>query len=305
MINSRQLEYFQAVARELHLTRAAESLRVAQPALSQQIRKLERQLGLPLFERDRHRVGLTAAGRALLTGADRILADLTAVEQEMLGWAGGVRGRIRVGAARGLLPRMAKSLSMFCQVYPCVDLDLREQATDEMMAGLIAGRLDVATLAMPVASGERRVVSHPLGGEPLVLVTGQDTPLAAVKRVRVGDLSGAELVFYPDDSGVGQVIAEALAAGGVEPRRRFEAREYGTARILASVGLAAAIMPRSIARMPGPAVHIVDLEPEPSWTPSLAWSVTRRPSPAQSAFTEFVLHRMEVAVEEPDESDAV
>src|SRR5580704_3002429 len=87
MITSRQLEYFRAVARESHFTRAAELLRVAQPALSQQIRKLERQLGVVLFERDHHRVQITAAGAALLDHAERILSDLEAAEQEMLGWS--------------------------------------------------------------------------------------------------------------------------------------------------------------------------------------------------------------------------
>src|SRR4051794_35887716 len=80
MINSRQLEYFHAVARELHFTRAAQTLHMAQPALSQQIRKLECQLGVELFERDRHRVTITPAGAALLEHADRILADLHAAK---------------------------------------------------------------------------------------------------------------------------------------------------------------------------------------------------------------------------------
>lgn len=118
MISSRQLEYFHAVARELHFTRAAEALRIAQPALSQQIRKLERQLGLALFERNNHRVALTPAGEALLGHAERILSDLVAVEDELLGWAGGVRGRIRLGAARGLMVQLACVLAEFCQHHP-------------------------------------------------------------------------------------------------------------------------------------------------------------------------------------------
>ena len=113
MISSRQLEYFPVVARELHFTRAAEVLRVAQPALSQQIRKLERQLGLELFERDNHRVALTPAGAALLEHAERVLADLAAVEEEMLGWSEGTRGRIRLGVARGLAARLACLLVEF------------------------------------------------------------------------------------------------------------------------------------------------------------------------------------------------
>jgi DNA-binding transcriptional LysR family regulator len=76
---------------------------------------------------------------------------------------------------------------------------------------------------------------------------------------------------------------------GVVSRSRFESREYSTARILASVGLAAAIMPRSVAEAPGPAIHIARLDPEPIWRPSLAWPAGRRPAPAVRAFIDFAL----------------
>src|SRR5919108_3306456 len=109
MITSRQLEYLRAVARELHFTRAAATLHIAQPALSQHVRKLEQQLGVTLFERDRHRVELTPAGAALLDHAERILADVAAVDQELRDWAGGIRGRIRLGTARGLASRLART----------------------------------------------------------------------------------------------------------------------------------------------------------------------------------------------------
>src|SRR3954454_9159056 len=120
MMGSRQLEYFRAVARELHFTRAAEELQIAQPALSQQIRKLERQLGIALFERNNHRVELTPAGAALLEHAERILSDIAAVEDEMRGWAEGTRGRIRLGGARGLTARLARLLAEFSREFPAI-----------------------------------------------------------------------------------------------------------------------------------------------------------------------------------------
>ncbi|MEO3874826.1 LysR family transcriptional regulator [Nonomuraea sp. B12E4] len=288
MISSRQLEYFQAVARELHFTRAAEALRIAQPALSQQIRKLERQLGLTLFERNNHRVALTPAGAALLGHADRILADLVAVEDEMLGWAGGVRGRIRVGTARGLLGRLAEALAVFCRTYPAVEVELRELNTEEMAAALHAGRLDVATLAAPPPPDDRRLVWRSLGDEPLVLVTGAEGPFAGRDEVRIAELDGADLVVYAPGSAVGGIILAALAEAGVRPHARFESREYGTARALAAVGLAAAIMPRSVAVAPGPPVSVLGLDPEPVWRPSLAWPSGRRPAPALAAFIDFL-----------------
>lgn len=295
MISSRQLEYFQAVARELHFTRAAAALHIAQPALSQQIRKLERQLGLVLFERNNHRVELTPAGTALLEHAERILSDLTAVEEDMLGWAGGVRGRIRLGAARGLMLQLASVLAGFCRTYPAVDVELSELNTQEMIAGLQLGRLDIATLADAPAVGERSLSWHRLGEEPLVLVTGPDSTFAGRKSIAVTELQGHDLVTYPTGSAVGAKITATLAAADVWARARFESREYTTARALASVGLAAAIMPASVAEAAGPPIAVIRLDPEPVWTPTLAWSATRRPTPAQTAFTTYMVGHPEFA----------
>jgi DNA-binding transcriptional LysR family regulator len=295
MISSRQLEYFRAVARELHFTRAAETLHIAQPALSQHIRKLERQLGLTLFERDKHRVQITPAGAALRDHAERILSDLSAVDEEMQGWAGGVRGRIRLGTARGVAAPLARVLAAFCAAYPAVDVDLREETTNEMVADLHAGQLDAATLAALGPPADRRLASQPLGSEPLVLVTGSAGPLAERRRIRIAALDGVDLVLYGPGSAVREIIVDALAAEGASPRVRFETREYSTARVLASVGLAVAILPASIAQEPGHPVRIVPLEPEPRWTPSLAWSAQRRPSPALAGFIAFVVEHPELA----------
>jgi len=287
MISSRQLEYFQAVARELHFTRAAEHLRIAQPALSQQIRKLERQLGLRLFDRDNHRVELTPAGAALLAHADRILADLGAVEDEMLGWAEGTRGLIRIGTARGLIAQLARLLAAFCAAYPAVTIELQEQTTDEMVADLHAGRLDVATLAKRPGDVRTELAFQELGVEPLVLIAGTATELGGRDRVRMAELDGVDLVIYPPGSAVRELILAAVAAARITPKARFETRDYRTARALASVGLAAAIVPRSVAVEPGLPVHMAALDPEPVWTPVLAWSAARRPAPALAAFLRF------------------
>ncbi|HEX3814181.1 MAG TPA: LysR substrate-binding domain-containing protein [Mycobacteriales bacterium] len=296
MISSRQLEYFHAVARELHFTRAAASLHVAQPALSQQVRKLERQLGLVLFDRDNHRVALTPAGTALLEHAERILADLVTVEEELQGWASGTRGRVRLGVARGLASRLARLLVEFSAAHPGVEVELREESTGAMVRDLYAGQLDAATLAALPQLDDGRLASHSLGDEPLVLITGGSGPLARRRRVPITALGGLDLVLYSPGSAVREVILSALAESGTSPRVRFETREYGTARALASVGLAAAIVPRAVAEEPGPPVRIVRLEPEPTWSPGLAWSAVRRPAPALTAFLEFAVGHPQFAL---------
>ena len=273
-------------------------LRVAQPALSQQIRKLERQLGLELFERDNHKVAITPAGAALLEHAERILADLAAAEQEMLGWSEGIRGRIRVGMARGLAARLARLLAEFGAASPRIEVELREESNQAMVADLCAGLLDVATLAALPEPGDGRLASHPLGREPLVLITGTGGPLAGEQRVPVAALDGLDLVLYSQGSAVREIIVSALAAAGATPVIRFETREYATARALASAGLAAAVLPLSVAEEAGPPVRVARLDPEPAWAPSLAWSAVRRPPPALAAFIRFAVGHPELALDD-------
>ncbi|MBD2895094.1 LysR family transcriptional regulator [Actinomadura nitritigenes] len=296
MMGSRQLEYFRAVARELHFTRAAEALRIAQPALSQQIRKLERHLGVALFDRNNHRVELTPAGAALLEHAERILADIAAVEEEMRGWAGGTRGRIRLGVARGLTARLARLLAAFSAEFPGVDVELRETNTEEMVAGLHGGRLDAATVVrLPPQEEGRRLDALPLGEEPLVLITAESAPLAGRYRVPVSALDGIDLACFSPGSTIREIVLSALAEAGAAARIRLETREYSTARAMASVGLAAAVVPRSIAEEPGLPVAVVRLDPEPTWAPSLAWPAGRRPGPALSALIAFMRDHPELA----------
>ncbi|MWA00202.1 LysR family transcriptional regulator [Actinomadura sp. LD22] len=296
MMGSRQLEYFRAVARELHFTRAAEALQMAQPALSQQIRKLERQLGVALFDRDNHRVELTPAGAALLEHAERILADIAAAEEEMRGWAGGTRGRIRLGIARGLTVRLARLLAAFSAEYPQVDVDLREHNTEEMLAGLHGGRLDAATVVrLPPQEEGRRLASLPLGEEPLVLITAESAPQAGRYRVPVAALDGVDLACFSPGSVIREIVLSAFAEAGAAARIRLETREYSTARAMASVGLAAAVVPRSIAEEPGLPVAVVRLDPEPTWAPSLAWPAGRRPGPALAAFIAFMRDHPDLA----------
>jgi DNA-binding transcriptional LysR family regulator len=294
MISSRQLEYFRAVASELHFTRAAESLHIAQPALSQQIRKLERQLGLVLFERNNHRVEITPAGETLFDHAERILSDLAAVEEEMLAWSDGTRGRIRLGTARGVVAQLAHLLAAFSAAYPGVEVELREETTDEMLADLYAGRLDAATVAALPQLENGRLESHPLGDEPLVLVSAPDGSFARRRRVAIATLDGVDLVLYGPGSAIRETILAAFADAGAAPSVRFETREYSTARALASAGLASAILPRSVAEEPGRPVRVTRLDPQPMWRPALAWSAQRRPAPALAAFTDFAVAHPEL-----------
>ncbi|HEV7178887.1 MAG TPA: LysR family transcriptional regulator, partial [Candidatus Baltobacteraceae bacterium] len=140
----RQLRCAVAVARRLNFTRAAEALSVAQPALSQQIAGLERELGVKLFERTNRRVSLTDAGRSFTQRAERILADVESAAEAMTAYAGGLRGRVVVGTyqsfAEYLLPKL---LGRFHAEHPGIEIALREGMADNLLAGLREGTIDV------------------------------------------------------------------------------------------------------------------------------------------------------------------
>jgi DNA-binding transcriptional LysR family regulator len=176
-------------------------------------------------------------------------------------------------------------------------VELREESNEAMVADLYAARLDVATLAALPWPDDGRLATHPLGREPLVLITGGAGPLARRQQVPMTALDGLDLVLYSKGSAVREIIVSALVSAGAKPTVRFETREYGTARSLASAGLAAAILPRSVAEEAGPPVRVVRLDPEPTWAPSLAWSAVRRPPPAVAAFIGFAVGHPELAVE--------
>ncbi|WP_405950346.1 LysR family transcriptional regulator [Streptomyces prunicolor] len=201
-VHVRDLRYFVAVAEELHFTRAAEKLYVSQPALSKQIRALERQLGAELFRRDRQGVALTAAGAALLPYAQRVLAV----------WAEGAAALAEVGAAErstlvvgmstspgrgGLLPAIR---SRFTAARPEANVRLRQVSWDDPTAGLADGDADVAFVWLPLPDAERygwTVVAE----EPRLVALPDTHPLAARAEVDFADLVDEPFLALPPDAG--------------------------------------------------------------------------------------------------------
>ncbi|MDV7217392.1 LysR family transcriptional regulator [Streptomyces prunicolor] len=201
-VHVRDLRYFVAVAEELHFTRAAEKLYVSQPALSKQIRALERQLGAELFRRDRRGVALTAAGAALLPYAQRVLAV----------WAEGAAALAEVGAAErstlvvgmstspgrgGLLPAIR---SRFTAARPEANVRLRQVSWDDPTAGLADGAADVAFVWLPLPDAERydwTVVAE----EPRLVALPDTHPLAARAEVDFADLVDEPFLALPPDAG--------------------------------------------------------------------------------------------------------
>ncbi|MFD7981470.1 LysR family transcriptional regulator [Streptomyces sp. NPDC059071] len=198
-VHGRDLRYFLAVAEELHFTRAAERLYVSQPALSKQIRALERQLGAPLFDRDRHGVRLTDVGTALLPHARAVLAAWDEAEGAVRAAREEARGTLVVGMSTspgrgGLLPAIR---SRFSEAHPRARTRLRQIGWEDPTAGLADGSSDVAFVWLPLAGAERfRWVV--VATEPRLVALPEDHPLAARERIAFAELLDEPFLALPD-----------------------------------------------------------------------------------------------------------
>jgi LysR family hydrogen peroxide-inducible transcriptional activator len=192
-----QLRYFSAIVRAGSFTRAAEQLGITQPSLSQQIRRLERQLGNPLFERLGRSVRLTAFGEALRKPAALILQQVAETRSSLAHLQKGVRGTLRVGVIPTIMPyRIAPRISEFSDRFPEVDLHFIEDTTSHLVEQLQAGDLDLAVSALPVRNPD--VVCSELSREPLFLAVSKDHRYSHKKVVDLRDLRGERLLLLKE-----------------------------------------------------------------------------------------------------------
>jgi LysR family transcriptional activator of glutamate synthase operon len=285
----RQLRYLIALADERHFTRAAAREHVAQPALSQQIRRLEEQVGVPLVERTTRSVALTEAGELLVARARRILNELDAAQAELEAVKGVQVGHVTVGVLHTMGPvDVSLALALFRERHPGVELTVREQSSEELAEMLRVDELDLAFLSVT-----ERVESHGLGlhqlvSEELVLVVSPTHRLAARRRVRMRELAGEEFVSYRAGSRLRELLESAGRSAGFEPRVTLESNESERIRRLVGRGLGVAILPRSDAERPGPEVAVAALvEPALTRDITLAWREDRRLAPAGAAFLDL------------------
>jgi DNA-binding transcriptional LysR family regulator len=264
----RQLRTFEAVARHRSFTRASEELMVAQPAVSQQVRRLERELGVDLLRRTSRHVALTEPGEVLLAGARRVLAEAASVVDELQALRGLRSGRVAVGAMPPM-PRLdvPSLIAAFHARHPAIGVRLDEDTAANALAMLRRGELDLSfAFLSPEEAGAE------LAGVLQAAALGDET-----------------LVAFKSGSALRAAGDAALAADGVAPRIAFESNELLTVRAIAALGLAVAILPRGYVDVPHADVVGIPLGSRPVRQPvSLLWRAGERLSPAATAFRDFV-----------------
>jgi len=290
----RQLAAVEAVVRHRHFTRAAEELHLAQSALSHQVRKLERELNIALFERTSRRVVPTEAGLAIAERARRVAAEIDGARQEIDELQGSLRGHLWIGP---LVPAgdvdVPGLLARFSQAYPGIEVGLREGVAADMLRRLGSDELDVA-FSLLADRPPAEFATEALGHEDVVVAFAPDRAPPG-PAVGVADLAGRTLVAPRRGSAITSVLEARFAAAGEPLHLALESGDPFLLRALAARGFAAAVLPRSLTALEGPALDARPLRPAARLPVALVWRRTRPQSPAARAFVDFVGRQLDAA----------
>jgi DNA-binding transcriptional LysR family regulator len=283
----RQLQYLVDVTDEASFTKAAAKAHVAQPGVSAQVRRLEKELGHVLLDRTGGTVRPTEAGAAILPYARAVLGAIAGMRQTADALTGLVRGHLTVGMVASIsTPRvdLPGLLASFYREHPGIEITLTEAVTDQLLAALLAGGADIAFVGLgpePLPAGIETLV---LASEPLVVAVSPGHPLAGQENVTLDALRAHSLITLPAGTGLRAHVDAACAAAGFRPRIAFEAGDPRLLARLAGQGLGAAILPASAAGA-NPLLHVLALtQPSIQGRIALAWRASNPASPATRAF---------------------
>jgi LysR family hydrogen peroxide-inducible transcriptional activator len=242
-----QLRYFVAVAETGSFTRAAEREGVTQPTLSEQIMRLEsndKGIGRRLFDRLGRKVVLTDAGQILLAHAQAILAGIGEAERAVRD--SGEGGRLRIGAIPTIAPFLLPvSFLRFRKEHPNVQLQLKEDLTERLLADLLAGELDVALMALPVRDDRLHV--EKLFTEPLVMALPAKHRLAGKAEVKLADVVDEPFILLDDVHCFGDQVLSFCHRGGLEPRVVCRGEQIATLLAMVGTGQGISVVPEMAA----------------------------------------------------------
>lgn len=284
----RQLRYFVVVAEECHFGRAAERLHMAQPPLSQSIRRLEHSLGVTLLARTTRRVTLTPAGERYLERARSILADVDAAAREAVRVEAGELGRVVLGVVGSLtyalLPALARRLR---EDFPDIEFEFTsEMLTPELMAALREGTVDVALMRTPADT--RDLMARALRSEPLIAALPTTHPLTQKSVLDLLDLKGEPFVTYPPEhrSVIYDTVLAACQAQGFSPNQVAQVAQTSTLLVFVAAGIGVTVLPASARGLHLEGVEFRDLTRAPTVELAVAWR------PASPAATQKVVDRI-------------
>ena len=287
----RYLKYFVTVAERQNFTRAAEELHVAQPAISQQIKSLEEELGVVLLLRTKRSVKLTAAGHAFLSEAREILAHAELSKQVARRAARGETGSLVIGCvgagASAFLPRLVQ---LYRKKYPAVRVHLYELTPEQQLQAFARGKIDVGFTRPLAATDEKNFTQENIYRDRLMLAVPESHPLAKAGRVRLESFSGEDFVMFKRSEApkLADAMTQLCARAGFTPQVVSELPMIQTMLFAIAANIGVVIVPGCVRSFRQPGVTILTLRPG---SPSIDLNLIRpkgEPSPTVSAWMELV-----------------
>jgi len=287
----RQLQYLRHIARVSGFRRAADELDMSQATLSEQIKLLEQELGVRLFERGGRNLALTEAGKTLLARAEHVLEEVKAAQEEMLDFAHLDRGQLIVGTMTGNGPFWLPSfLAAFMRQHPHLGLTLVERVSGVLLRMLEAGEVHVACVLVPTERPDvpPDIFTREVYCRELVVVVSPSHRFAQRTSVTLEEVAQERLILTTPEEAPRRVVDRAFRAHGLQPQVSFEADDPMTLIGLAAEGIAIGITGDHIARRNAERVVALTIPGiEMRYSMALAWSGRGPHTRAVSTFVDF------------------
>jgi DNA-binding transcriptional LysR family regulator len=286
-VELRHLEYFVAVAAELNFSRAAQRIHVVQSALSASVGRLEKELGVELFDRSRRQIALTAAGEVFLDHAREVMHAAHRAHTSMDVFRDQLTGTVTLGTLMSWgTVNLPAVLQEFRAANPLVTIRLRQSVTGSAghLTAIADGHMDLALVSI-TETASRLVTLSELMSEPMLFVCDASHPLADRRRIELTDLGGYEFIQFPPGWGIRQRLDKGFAAAGVHPISAYEVADYAITAELIRHRLATTVLPASVAgRFPD--LRAIPLRPAMSWTLSIAGAASQSENRAINALVD-------------------
>ena len=242
-----QLRYVVAVARTGNFSRAAEQCRVAQPSLSQQIQKLEEELGERLFDRMKRETRVTPHGEAFLRRAVRILEEVEAAQREASDAKDLLRGTVTVGVLPTIAPYLLPDvMAEFIEKFPGIEIIVHEDTTARLLKLALAYEIDFALASLPI--DDERLAVRELFAEELLLALPPGHPLTRKRTVKVSDLKSERLIVMKEGHCLGEQVLHFCDRRDVRPQISFRSAQLETIQALVCSGLGLSLIPSMAAQ---------------------------------------------------------
>jgi DNA-binding transcriptional LysR family regulator len=293
-VELRHLEYFTAVAAELNFSRAAQRIHVVQSALSASVAKLEKELGVALFDRAKRQIVLTAAGEVFLQHAREVIHAAQRAQSCVDDYRDQLTGTVTLGTLMSWgAVNLPAALEQFRRLNPLVTVRLRQSLTGSAghLAAIANGQMNLALVSISTSPSSLITVRE-LTHEPMVFVCEPSHPLADRKQVQLTDLTGEDLIQFPIGWGIRQRLDAAFTAIGAHPVSAYEVADYAIAAELIRHRLATAVLPVNAANR-FPDLRAIALNPPLTWTLFIATAAPRYTSRATTSLAKTLLHHVE------------